>query len=196
MKNQQLQADNTPIENMDSIKQAQTEMNKNYKYGATGIVVSGLMWLMSSFVAYNYSAKQAVWALLIGGMLIHPISLILNKILGVSGTHSQNNPLARLAMEGTVFMLMCIPLAYGLSLQRVEWFFQGMLLIIGGRYLTFNTLYGNRLFWVLGGILGVAAYLLLVVNAQSFVSTLTGAGIEILFGLFMLLYAQKEVKGN
>jgi hypothetical protein len=192
MKNQQLQADNTPMENMDSIEQAQTEMSKNYKYGATGIVVSGFMWLISSFVAYNYSAKQAVWALLVGGMLIYPISLIFNKILGVSGTHSQNNPLARLAMEGTVFMLMCIPLAYGLSLQRVEWFFQGMLLIIGGRYLTFNTLYGNRLYWVLGGILGVAAYLLLVFNAQSYISTLTGAGIEILFGLFMIFYFQKK----
>lgn len=196
MKNQQLQTDSTPIENMDNIKQAQSEMSHNYKYGATGVVVSGLMWLISSFVAYNYTPKQAVWTLLIGGVLIHPISIVLNKILGVSGTHSKNNPMGSLAMEGTFFMLMCIPLAYGLSLQRVEWFFQGMLMIIGGRYLTFKTIYGNRLFWILGGVLGIAAYILFSFNAQSYISALTGAGIEILFGLFIYLSAQKEINRN
>ena len=112
--------------------------------------------------------------------------------MGVSGTHTKNNPLGRLGMEGTFFMLMCIPLAYGLSLQRVEWFFQGMLMIIGGRYLTFNTIYGNRLFWILGGILGIAAYSLFSFNAQSYISALTGAGIEIFFGLFLYFNAKRS----
>lgn len=39
-------------------------------------------------------------------------------------------------MEGIIFIVMFLPLALGPSLQYAEWFFQGMLLIIGGSYLT------------------------------------------------------------
>jgi hypothetical protein len=186
-----LQNNDNLQEEMENMKQAQLEMRNNYIWGATGIVVSGFMWLLSGLVAYNYSPKQAVWTLLIGGVLIHPISTIVNKILGVSGTHSKNNALGNLAMEGTFFMLMCIPLAYGLSLLRTEWFFQGMLMIIGGRYLTFNTLYGNRLFWIIGATLGIAGYLLYSLNAQSYVSALTGSIIEISYGAYMYIYSRR-----
>lgn len=181
------------IKDFNNVKLAQTEMRNNHLLGATGIVVSGLMWLISSFVAYNYSAKQAVWTLLIGGVLIHPVSTVFNKIIGVSGTHSKNNPLSSLIMEGTFFMLMCIPLAYGLSLLKIEWFFQGMLMIIGGRYLTFNTIFGNRIFWFLGGTLGISGYLLFSINASPYLSALTGASIEILFGMFVYLDARKTI---
>lgn len=60
-----------------------------------------------------------------------------------------------------------------------------MLLIIGGRYLTFRTLYGNKLFWVLGGLLGVSAYSLFASNTHSLVTTLTGGLIEVCFGLLL-----------
>lgn len=177
----------------ENVKLAQTEMRNNYMNGGTGMLVSGFMWLISSFFAYNYSAKQAVWALLIGGVLIHPISAIINKIIGVPATHSKNNPLSSLIMEGTFFMLMCIPLAYGLSLLKTEWFFQGMLMIIGGRYLTFNTIFGSRIFWFLGGALGTAAYLLFSINASPYLSALAGAVIEILFGIFVYINARKTI---
>ena len=90
-------------------------------------------------------------------MFIHLVSVLLSKVLGLSGSHTNGNPLGNLAMEGTIFMIMCLPLAYGLSLQHTEWFFQGMLLIIGGRYLTFASIYDFRSYWVLGAVLGVAA---------------------------------------
>ena len=50
--------------------------------------------------------------------------------------NSIERSLGNLAMEGTIFMIMCLPLALGLSLQHAECFFQGMLLIIVGSYLT------------------------------------------------------------
>jgi hypothetical protein len=95
-------------------------------------------------------------------------------------------------MEGTIFMIMCIPLAYGLSLVHIEWFFQGMLIIIGGRYLTFNTIYGSRLFWFLGSALGIASYLLFSPNVSAYLSDLIGAGIEIIFGLFAIFHCSKS----
>jgi uncharacterized membrane protein YccC len=96
-------------------------------------------------------------------------------------------------MEGTIFMLMCLPLAFRLSLQHSEWFFQAMLMIIGGRYLTFASIYGNRLYWILGTVLGVAAYLLFSFKVQSFSSAITGAIIEITFGFFMLINFRKNL---
>ena len=87
-----------------------------------------------------------------------------------------------LVMENTIWMIMCIPLAYGLSIQRTEWFFQAMLLIIGGRYLTFSTIYGSKLYWLLGVSLGCSAYFLFRYEVESFDSLLTGAIVEILWG--------------
>jgi hypothetical protein len=171
--------------------QEQLEMKSNHLGGATGVVVSGIAWLISAFVAYNYSSKEAIWTLLIGGAFIYPISSILNKLLGANRTLSKKI-LKNLAMEGTIFMLMCIPLAYGLSLLRAEYFFQGMLLIIGGRYLTFKTLFGNRIFWILGSILGMTAYFLFLVKAETFTSAIAGAIIEISFGLFIYINYQSE----
>jgi len=138
-------------------------------------------------VAYQNTPKQAIWTLLIGGVFIAPLSAMLSKALGLTGAHTKGNPLANLAMEGTIFMIMCLPLAFGLSLQHNEWFFQSMLLIIGGRYLTFASIYGNRGYWILGAVLGIAAYLLFRFKIQPFGSALTGALIEISFGLFMFV---------
>ena len=59
----------------DQITQAQTDMCKAYGNGSIGIVSSGLVWLISAIVAFQYSDKQAVWTLLIGGMFIHPLRL-------------------------------------------------------------------------------------------------------------------------
>lgn len=176
---------NDPMNRNDTVRQAQTDMCKGYAFGSVGIIVSGFIWLIAATIAYQYSPKQAVWTLLIGGMFIYPVGVLLSKVLGLSGTHTKGNPLGNLAMEGTIFMIMCLPLAYGLSLQHTEWFFQGMLLIIGGRYLTFASIYGFRLYWILGALLGVAAYLLFYFKVQSFGSLLTGSLIEISFGILM-----------
>lgn len=68
-------------------------------------------------------------------------------------------------------------------------------MIIAGRYLTFQTLYGNKLYWLLGGILGVSAYSLYATNTQSLVTTLIGGGIEVSFGLYLFydFFYRKDV---
>ena len=185
---------NGPIDMNDTLVQFQTDMRRGYANGSIGIIVSGLTWLISAIVTYQYSASQAVWTLLIGGVIIHPVSVLLYKTIGLSGNHTKGNPLGNLGMEGTVFMIMCLPIAFGLSLQHTQWFFQGMLLIIGGRYLTFSSIYGIKLYWILGAILGIAAYLLFKNNVQSFGTLLTGALIEILFGLFMFISFRRNNK--
>lgn len=173
---------------IESITDAQTHMRDQFRNGATGVLVSGIVWLTTAGVIDNFSTQQGIWALLVGGALIYPISTLIDRLIGTHGTQvatHKGNPLTGLAMEGTFFMLMTIPIAYGLSLQRPEWFFQGMALIIGGRYLTFRTLYGNKLYWVLGGLLGLSAYGLCITNMPSLVTTLTVGLIEVLFSIVL-----------
>lgn len=183
---------NTPVNEIATINQAQTDMCRGYANGSVGIIISGLVWLTSAIVSSQFSDKKAIWTLLIGGMFIFPLSVVLAKVIGISGNHTKGNPLGNLAMEGTIFMLMCLPLAFGLSSLHVEWFFQAMLMIIGGRYLTFASIYGIKLYWILGALLGIAAYSLFSFNVKSFGSILTGSIIEISFGVFMFITFRKN----
>jgi len=179
------------MDKTDLLDTVQADMRKGYADGAFGIITSGIMWLGSAVVSYSYTPNQAIWALLIGGALISPVSGIFEKIAGLKG-HSDGNPLKNLAMESTIWMLMCIPIAYGLSIQNVDWFFQAMLLIIGGRYLTFASLFGRKLYWILGATLGLSAFLLFRWQVQSFGTLLTGAFVEILFGILMYFFYRKS----
>ncbi|MBJ6117380.1 hypothetical protein JAO76_04215 [Pontibacter sp. BT310] len=179
-------------EDLQQLQHAQQDMRNAYLNGFPGVVVSGTVWLASALVALYLSPTKAVWTLLVGGVFIHPVSMLFNKVLGAAGAHAQSNPLGKLGMEGTLFMIMCLPLAYGLSFQKVEWFFQGMLLIIGGRYLHFATIYGSRLYWALGIGLGISAYLLFSINSPSHATLLVGAAIEVLFGLVMLTILRRR----
>ncbi len=181
-----------PIKSTDTIREAQHDMRHGYADGSLGMMVSGVVWLTSAVVASQWSDTHAIWTLLIGGMFIFPLGVLVAKLIKVSGSHTKGNPLGNLAMEGTIFMIMCLPLAYGLSLLHTEWFFQGMLLIIGGRYLTFASIYGLKLYWMVGAVLGAAAYLLFFLRVGSFGSALTGGLIEILFGIYMLISFRKK----
>ena len=130
-----------------NIEQAQADMRHAYLGGATGIFASGCVWLTAAITAMVSTDRAAILALFIGGMFIHPLAMLLSKLAGRPGTHGKANPLARLAIESTVWLLLAIPIAFLASLQRPEWFFVGMLLTIGGRYFTFATLYGMRIYW-------------------------------------------------
>ncbi|MDF0706895.1 MAG: hypothetical protein VX772_01590 [Bacteroidota bacterium] len=178
---------------MDSFLNAQSELRKGYADGSLGVLASGTVWMVAASAAFLISSKSAIWTLFFGGMLIYPLGLIMAKLMGIRGSHSNQNPLGKLVMEGTIFMLMCIPLALLLSLQNHAWFFQGMLLIIGGRYLTFATLYGIKTYWILGGLLGVSAFALFFLETSPAISALSGSILEIGFGIFMFTsYKRKQ----
>lgn len=139
---------------------------------------SSLAWLAAATVALQMGSSSAVIALLVGGVLIYPVGVIFTKALGRPGSHQRGNPLGLLALESTGLLILCLPLAYAVSLYQVQWFFPGMLLVIGGRYLILRTLFGMRIYWVLGAVLALAAYLLAVLGASPAIGAFAGFAIE------------------
>ena len=178
----------TPV----TIADAQRDMRIAYYDGAPGIMTSGMVWLVAGTFAQYASPERGVWVLLIGGMFIHPLAVLFNKALGRSGNHNPANPLAGLAMASTFWMIMCLLLAYAISTVRVDLFFPAVLLIIGGRYLTFATLYGTKIYWVCGAVLALAAFPLVKLNATPAIGAFTGGLIEVAFALAVFASAERS----
>ena len=171
-------------------------MRGAYLDGAPGVLVSGLVWAVACGVAAWVSPERAVWALFIGGMFIHPLAVLLVRLLGRSGRHAAGNPLAVLAMATTVWMIMMLPLAYAISLWRIDLFFPAMLFVIGGRYLCFHTLYGKRLYWVFGAVLALAGWGLAALHAPAVLGAMAGAAIEIAFAGLLFAGARRAAHAH
>jgi hypothetical protein len=179
---------------MRNLESAQSDMRLAYLNGAPGMLTSAAVWLAAATTALVSLPTRAVWVLFIGGALIHPMSVVLCKVLGRSGKHSAGNPLAPLAFATTLWMIFCLPLVYGASLLRMEWFFPAMLLVIGGRYLTFGFQYGIRLYWVVGLTLAAAGYLLGKAAVAPAWAGFVGGGIEAIFAAVLLVTATRETR--
>ena len=173
-----------------TVLQAQSDMRHGYYSGATGILASALAWSASAATAIA-SPERAIWVLLFGGMLIYPIGLLLCRLLGASGTHTKDNPFGLLAGASTFWLIFSLPLAYIAGLYKPAWFFSAMLLIIGGRYLVFATIYGMRLYWGLGLALAAAGVALTLLRVPALVVVAVGAAIEIAFGIAAVVQHRK-----
>ena len=71
----------------------QQEMRHAHYDGAPGVLVSGLVWLVSALACYQLGVNKGVWTLLIGGALIYPISVVFTKALGRPATTDKANAL-------------------------------------------------------------------------------------------------------
>lgn len=166
-----------------TVTDAQQDMRRAYFSGAPGILASGLAWAVAAGIAIFVSPERAIWALLVGGALVHPVGLVLCRLFGAVASHSKGNPFGQLAGASTFWLLFSLPIAYGLGLQNPAWFFAAMLLVIGGRYLVFATLYGMRLYWALGLSLAAAGAALGVLAVPALAVVATGAAIELVFAV-------------
>ena len=179
-----------------TLAEAQADMRRGYLLGAPGVLVSGLVWLAAGGVAVLVSDRAAVLALLAGGALIHPLGVLVERALGRSGAHTAGNPLARLAGETTVSLLVGLVIAFAVSTIRVEWFFPTVLLVIGARYLAFQTLYGLKTYWACGGALCAVGFGLGALLAPVAVAAFAGAAVELVTAGVLLSRVERDHPGD
>ena len=166
-------------------------MRYAYYDGAPGVLVSGLVWLIAAVVCQMLGVKQGVWTLLIGGVFIHPLSVLLNKLLGRPGNTGKGNALNQLAMASTFWLIVCCAMAFGLFLFIPLLFFPAMMASIGSRYLIFASLYGMPVYWVMGATLIGAGILALYLGLQPVAAAAIGGAIEVLFALYVFANAKR-----
>ncbi len=175
-------------------EEQQSEMRLAHWDGAPGVFVSGVVWVSAAVVCHLMGINQAVWALLIGGALIHPITLMFTKLLGRSAKTDKANALNQLAMASTIWLILCCAMAYGLFLLKQELFFPVMMATIGCRYLIFASVFGRGIFWVLGGSLIVAANMIFFSGAVPLIGAAVGGLIELAVALFMFSKTSVPIK--
>lgn len=169
---------------------AQKDMSFSYFGGATGVLVSGLVWSFAGLVALLYSNQASMLTLFLGGMFIHPLAVLLSKALKRPGNHHPDNPLGRLALESTIILFVGLFLAFYVAKLQVEWFYPIMLMIIGVRYLAFNTLYGAKIYWILGALLMFSGMLCILLGANFILGAFIGGATEVIFSLVIFKQAK------
>jgi hypothetical protein len=168
-----------------NFKESQKDMNSSYFGGATGVLASGLVWGIAALVGVMISSIASMYALFIGGMFIFPLSMIFSKLLKRSGAHSPDNVLKYLAIEGLGILFAGLLIAFVVAQIKPVLFYPIMLLVIGTRYLTFQTLYGLKTYWFLGAVLMVGGALCFILNLPFIVGAFIGSAVEILFALVL-----------
>ena len=156
--------------------EAQRDMRRAYVNGGVGIFVSGLVWVIAGLVTLYVDLVSGMATLFFGGMLIHPLSLLIARRVFQRGKVRSPNPMEMLALQSTAFLIIGLVIAYLVSGAYAELFFAIALLTVGGRYLVFQTVYGMRLYLVLGLVLiAIAAVAIWLDVTPAFVAFIGGA---------------------
>lgn len=172
-------------------KEQQGEMRVAYYDGAPGILISGLVWITAALVCYLVGTNHGVWTLLIGGVLIHPISAIVAKALGRSAKTGRANALNQLGFASTIWLILCCAMAYGLFLFMPALFFPAMMATIGSRYLIFASIFGKSIFWVMGASLIAAGNAAFFAAISPTLAAGLGGTIEVAFAMFVFSRASR-----
>ena len=145
------------------IAHAQREMRTRFVGGFYGQLVSGVLWLMSASLATWSTPRGAITMLVVGGFFIFPATELLIRIAGGKAPLSAQNALRHLGMQVAFVLPLSMPLLLPVGLFRLNWFYPGMMVLLGAHYLPFVFLYGMRMFAALsaalvGGGLVIAMY--------------------------------------
>ncbi len=169
------------------IDDAQQDFRRAYVGGGPGVLVSGLVWLAAASAAQSQGIGRGFAVLFIGGMIIHPVSTVLCRTLFGRAKEATGNPLAGAALESTIAMIGGLVAAWLLIPLRVEYVFPVAAIAAGTRYAVFKTVYGDRLFWLLAGLMSGVGLLVIFVGAPLPLSpAFAVGGIEVMFAGLLL----------
>lgn len=175
------------------IDEAQVDLRRAYLDAGPGTVISGLVWAMAALVQARSGVGAGFAALFFGGMLIYPVSLLVNRALLRRPAESPGNPFGRTVLESTIAMIAGFLPAWLFVETAPALVMPLAALAVGAHYFAFRTAYGMSLFWGLGALLmamALAAIYRVFPAPGAFV--LSVAVVEILFGLFLTVRALRR----
>lgn len=135
------------------IRDAQREVRSVFLGGAIGQLVSGTLWAISAAMGTWGTHRQAILVLVLGGMVIFPVTQLVLRLMGRRSSLGRENALNGLAMQIAFTVPLSLPLVGGATLHNVNWFYPGCMIVVGAHYLPFIFLYGMLEFGVLAALL-------------------------------------------
>ena len=136
-----------------NINDAQREVRTVYLGAFSGLIVTGIIWLLSAALGTWLSNGLSIWALVLGGTFIFPLSQLLLKAMGKPASLSKDNPFGTLAMQVAFMIPLCYPVIAAATIHNTNWFFPAFLVVVGAHYLPFIFLYGMWQFGILSALL-------------------------------------------
>jgi hypothetical protein len=150
------------------IDQAQRDVRVVYVGGSVGQLVSGVLWLTAAAVGTFSAPTAAIAILLLGGILIFPVTTVCLRLAGRPASLPAGHPMAGLATQIAFTVPPGLLVALAVTGYRLEWFFPAAMVIVGAHYLPFVFLYGMRHYAALAAILAFGGVGLALWGPQSF----------------------------
>ena len=167
------------------ISDAQRDLGRAYVGGGPGVVISALIWFVAAFVQHGQGTGTAFAVLFFGGMFIFPLSKLIARFGFRRENESRENPLGMTALESTVAMIGGLLAAWLFLPSRPELVFALAAIAVGTHYAVFKTAYGDRLFWVLGGVITAIGLVDIFVTPLHGGVALLVAVTELVFGIVL-----------
>lgn len=136
-----------------TVADAQRDMRSAFLGGFMGQTVSALLWLASAALATWGTPRQAIVTLVVGGVLIFPLTQLGLRLMGYAGRAAPGNPLNALGFQVAMVLPLGLPVVGGVAIHHLEWFYPAFMVVLGAHYLPFVFLYGMPMFYGLGGAL-------------------------------------------
>lgn len=176
------------------VYEAQRDIRRAYVGGGPGVFVSASVWLAAALIERSHGVGAAFAALFFGGMLIFPLAALSARLLFRREKEAADNPLGGTALESTIAMIggllaawLFLPFepAYVIPLAAVA---------VGTHYFVFKTVYGDRLFWLLGGLI-TAVGLVAIFEAAPIPGgpAIAVAAIELVFAVALTIRATRSI---
>lgn len=135
-----------------TISDAQRDLRRAYVGGGPGVLISGAVWLVAATVERASGIGVGFAALFFGGMTIFAGARLTCRIVFRRQNESSANPLGMTALESTIAMIGGLFAAWLFLPSKPILVFPIAAIAVGTHYLVFSTVYGDRAFWILGGV--------------------------------------------
>ena len=168
-----------------TLETAQLDMRRAYFGGAPIVCASGLIWFVAGWVQIVQGTHHALMIFMCAMLLCHPLGITLMRELLATGRHDKRNPLPRLTSDANIFLVAGLAVAVIASQESYSPFFPIALFVFGARYLILQTVYGLKVYWLLGGGLIVASTVAYSLTLSAGLTAFLGAYIELSFAGWM-----------
>jgi hypothetical protein len=167
-----------------NISDAQRENRFRFHGGFYGQLVSGVLWLVSAYLAVTVGVKGAIIALVFGGFMIFPATESLVRLSGRKKL-SEANTLRYLGMQVAFVLPFSMLLLVPVTQYNTNLFYPAMMILLGAHYIPFVFLYGMGLFAFLAAILIGGGVCIAMYGASTFSTGAWGTGLVLLLFAFL-----------